>query len=207
MSERSDVSGTPRTDALKPCPFCGGTVEMHYTGSSDWEVVCGDCPVETRFWVSAKKHGYGEGESAEARRRWNTRTIESALAEVLKKANDVEDDKLRAIGLYDSCAEERKALQVALAAANERIKYYESERENLMLSTENSIDAREKAEAEAAAMREDARKYGAALVSLMSALKHPRPPTKSEWAQINQLVILIELAANHTGESKSGREG
>ena len=63
-----------RSDELKPCPFCGGAVEMHYTGSSDWEVVCkGDCQVETRFWISAPKFGYGAGETNEAVRRWNAR--------------------------------------------------------------------------------------------------------------------------------------
>lgn len=67
-------------EGLKPCPFCGGQVEMHYTGSSDWEVVCGTCPVETRFWVSAQKHGYGEGERMEAARRWNQRADQSTKA-------------------------------------------------------------------------------------------------------------------------------
>jgi len=59
--------------ALLPCPFCGGEVKMTYEGSSDWIVECKSCPVETNFWVDAKKFGYGEGEAAEARRRWNTR--------------------------------------------------------------------------------------------------------------------------------------
>ena len=51
---------------------------MHYTGSSDWEVTCKGCPVETKFWISAKKHGYGEGENAEAVRRWNQRSAVNA---------------------------------------------------------------------------------------------------------------------------------
>ena len=67
--------------ALKPCPFCGGEVTMAYTGSSDWEVTCNGCPVETKFWVSAQKHGYGEGEHQEAIRRWNTRAKEQELAD------------------------------------------------------------------------------------------------------------------------------
>lgn len=59
---------------LKPCPFCGGEVTMSYQGSSDWVVNCkGLCPVEVSFWVSARVHGYGAGEHAEAVRRWNTR--------------------------------------------------------------------------------------------------------------------------------------
>ena len=62
---------------LKPCPFCGGEVTMQYTGSSDWEVDCKTCPVETKFWVSAQKHGYGKGEADEAERRWNTRSSEA----------------------------------------------------------------------------------------------------------------------------------
>lgn len=74
-------------EELKPCPFCGGAVTMQYTGSSDWEVECKTCPVETKFWVSARKHGYGEGEHAEAIRRWNARTAPEAaeMAETLKR--------------------------------------------------------------------------------------------------------------------------
>ena len=73
---------------LKPCPFCGGEVTMQYTGSSDWEVDCKTCPVETKFWVSAQKHGYGKGEADEAERRWNTRSSEADQrdAERLKEA-------------------------------------------------------------------------------------------------------------------------
>lgn len=67
-------------ERLLPCPFCGGPVEMHYTGSSDWEVVCDACPVETRFWISAPKFGYGKGEADEAMRRWNTRSNLSRLS-------------------------------------------------------------------------------------------------------------------------------
>ena len=63
---------------LKPCPFCGGEVSMFYSGSSDWEITCKTCPVETRFWIDAGKHGYGEGESKEARRRWNARAVIAA---------------------------------------------------------------------------------------------------------------------------------
>ena len=61
-------------EQLKPCPFCGGEVHLSYTGASDWEVTCkGTCQVETRFWISARKFGYGKGETNEAVRRWNTR--------------------------------------------------------------------------------------------------------------------------------------
>lgn len=76
---------------LKPCPFCGGEVTMAYSGSSDWDVTCrGSCPVTTHFWVSAKKHGYGEGENAEAVKRWNTRVPEGRITEEqIKKAADL----------------------------------------------------------------------------------------------------------------------
>lgn len=74
-------------DGLKPCPFCGGEVRMQYTGSSDWEVSCRTCPVETKFWVSAQKHGYGEGERLEAMRRWNTRCGEAEEVERLRDEN------------------------------------------------------------------------------------------------------------------------
>lgn len=62
-------------DKLKPCPFCGGEVEMVYVGSSDWQVTCKGCPVETNFWVSGHQFGHGEGETKEACRRWNRRAL------------------------------------------------------------------------------------------------------------------------------------
>jgi hypothetical protein len=73
--------------ALKPCPFCGGEVEMHYTGSSDWEVVCrGGCEVETMFWVHAPTYGYGKGEQEEAIRRWNRRAEANGERDRLRHA-------------------------------------------------------------------------------------------------------------------------
>jgi len=68
---------------LRECPFCGGDVTMAYVGSSDWEVTCKTCPVETKFWISAPKFGYGEGENAEAVRRWNTRQPEEELRSII----------------------------------------------------------------------------------------------------------------------------
>jgi hypothetical protein len=108
---------------LKPCPFCGGQVEMHYTGSSDWDVVCSTCPVETRFWVSGQKYGHGESEAAEARRRWNTRP---ALTD--EQVREIAEKKLMA-ALYDDGIRDRYtreqvkaiALKVAESALREAL--------------------------------------------------------------------------------------
>lgn len=56
------------TEALKPCPFCGGEAGAHedYGHSTAWYVGCsnGKCPVEPHVWKKSK---------AEAISAWNTR--------------------------------------------------------------------------------------------------------------------------------------
>jgi hypothetical protein len=70
------MSTTTPAAELKPCPFCGAPVTMHYTGSSDWEFECSEdadkCGASVIFWVRA------EDEPTEARRRWNARAVGAA---------------------------------------------------------------------------------------------------------------------------------
>lgn len=69
---------TSPLDSLKPCPFCGAPVHMHYSGSSDWIAECSSpanvCGASVTFWVRA------ENEPEEAARRWNRRTVDEAKA-------------------------------------------------------------------------------------------------------------------------------
>jgi hypothetical protein len=64
---------TSDENKLKPCPFCGGEVNIYYQGSSDWTVEGCLCPVSTHFWISGHDYGHGEGEHNECINRWNTR--------------------------------------------------------------------------------------------------------------------------------------
>jgi tRNA(Leu) C34 or U34 (ribose-2'-O)-methylase TrmL len=51
------------------CPFCGGKVEHHYSGSSDWDIDCQTegCKAQVTFWVR------GGDEPERARQLWNRR--------------------------------------------------------------------------------------------------------------------------------------
>jgi len=98
------MTAAQKAGELLPCPFCGGAVEMHYTGSSDWEVICkGECPLETRFWISAPKYGYGAGENAEAICRWNRRNPSppAGRAEGLREAIHRDAERYRELRRCD----------------------------------------------------------------------------------------------------------
>lgn len=79
-------------DALmKPCPFCGGKVDLTYQGSSDWSIECETCPIQGGFWVDAHIFGYGEGETMEVVKRWNTRVDEKELARLRARVSKLEE--------------------------------------------------------------------------------------------------------------------
>ena len=67
-----DHAGNP--NALKPCPFCGGNVELnHYVlkGSDWWYVACKTCQIamDPLYWNN-------EQTKAEAIEKWNRRVNE-----------------------------------------------------------------------------------------------------------------------------------
>lgn len=77
------------------------------------------------------------------------------LAEALKKADDADTNKLRAIGLYESCAADREALQEALAEARRQSVSHDD-----WYAMCNRAEA---AERRAAELERDARRWNALL--------------------------------------------
>lgn len=78
---------------LKPCPFCGGEVEMLTWGGEKARLItCDDCHFSSRLF---RFEHFKENMESEAIKWWNTR------ADLAKPSEELENDKARLDWLQD----------------------------------------------------------------------------------------------------------
>ncbi|MGN0608970.1 MAG: Lar family restriction alleviation protein [Oscillospiraceae bacterium] len=64
---------------LKPCPFCGGKVEIECLDDEYFYVTCSNCHSSTSFGFVYKDGTARDATKAETVKAWNKRTIEMII--------------------------------------------------------------------------------------------------------------------------------
>lgn len=68
-----------RETKLKPCPFCGGNVELELVDDDFYMVCCDKCNSATSFGYTYKDGTARDATKSETVKAWNKRTIEMIL--------------------------------------------------------------------------------------------------------------------------------
>lgn len=77
---------TPDTNALKPCPFCGGAVELVQSGKDRLDIKCPGCgvPLYRQRWMYLGRDGLTQRMTE----KWNTRVCDEQTLRTLSDENE-----------------------------------------------------------------------------------------------------------------------